>query len=292
LIYKRIDLPHQYHNLHHQYHNLHTLHYTLEQKAEIQIHQFRWAITIMMTSKPAVFQALLLLIFTTLVRSDTLGSSTASTLPAAATSLGPIPTPTCYTADAGLDAPSVKSHIQEYCGNKAVWDLRIIPNISRGKGNSTGVSLAESYSVSYPISGSNDLLWLGVKFSNETCSGFSSFTIGTTDEEKYAYCARRFEAILNTCGKTGGSMKDVCINYSIIRSTSDVKPYEDTQPLGWFTCKKTDTSLLVGNPGALANTCQCWYSNYPGLTDTFKMPSDSNVGCNGTMTTDLLHPIG
>jgi hypothetical protein len=195
-----------------------------------------------MTSKLAVFQVLLLLISTTLVRATAVGASTLSTSMIALTPA--LPTLTCYTADAGLDKAPVGTHIKDYCGNKTVWDLRLIPAIRSGNGNLTDVTLTESYAVSYGIFGSTDVLWLGVKFSNETCSGYSSFIIGNTEDEKYTYCARRFESILDTCSKKGGLMKDVCINYSIIRSTSNANPYQDTKDLGDFPCKKTTIVVI------------------------------------------------
>jgi hypothetical protein len=213
--------------------------------------------------------------------------ATATSAPSGGQATG-IPNPTCYKADAGLDQTSIEQHIKDFCGDKNFWETVLVPAVSYGTGRtSDGSGKAEGVDQNYTLSGTTDLLWLGTMFTNDTCIGYSKFTIGSNDDEKLKYCTDRFENILNGCTKTGGSLQDVCIVYTIIRQQAGFNPYDDAKKPGDFTCGKTDTSAIGGDSSPLKNTCTCWYSNYPGLQDTFKMPSSGD--CKDTNRADLLN---
>ncbi|KAI4596708.1 hypothetical protein KJ359_005050 [Pestalotiopsis sp. 9143b] len=207
-----------------------------------------------------------------------------------------LPTPTCSSDnDPGFDQASTEDHIQTFCGDKTFWETVLVPPVSVGTGlTSDGRGKAIGVTANYTLPGTTDLLWLGMEFTNDTCIGFSQFTTGTTDREKLDHCTERFDTILNGCqtgtttAKTGGQLQDVCIVYTIMRHSSDVDPYDAySKDNGDFTCKQTDVSDIGGDSSPLKNTCTCWYSNYPGLFDTFKMPPSGD--CKDTNKADILN---
>lgn len=207
-----------------------------------------------------------------------------------------LPTPTCSSdKDPGFDQASTEDHIQTFCGDKTFWETVLVPPVSVGTGvTSGGRSKAIGVTANYTLSGTTDLLWLGMEFTNDTCIGYSQFTTGTTDREKLDHCTERFDQILNGCqtgtttAKTGGQLQDVCIVYTIMRHSNDVDPYDAYfKDNGDFTCNQTDVSDIGGDSSPLKNTCTCWYSNYPGLFDTFKMPPSGE--CKDTNKADILN---
>lgn len=119
-------------------------------------------------------------------------------------------------------------------------------------------------------------------------------SVGANDREKLSHCTQRFDKVLNGCQtdtttkKTGGQLQDVCIVYTIMRYKAGVNPFDDVfKNEGDLTCKKTDTSAIGGDSSPLKNTCTCWYSNFPKLYDTFKMPSSGD--CKDTNRAHLLN---
>ncbi|KAI1843514.1 hypothetical protein JX266_010340 [Neoarthrinium moseri] len=190
---------------------------------------------------------------------------------------------------------TTKDHIQSFCGDKTSWHTVIVPPVSFGTGSTNdGRGKAIGVTANYTLPGTSDLMWLELEFANGICIGYSQFTVGTNDQEKFSHCTERFGRILNDCqtgttaAKTGGQLQDVCIVYTIMRHSGNVNPYDAFfEHGGEFTCKQTDVSAIGGDSSPLKNTCTCWYSNYPGLYDTFKMPLSGN--CKDTSKADIVN---
>ena len=205
----------------------------------------------------------------------------------------PIPSASCAGDGISFPQPVAESFIDTFCREKQFWNTVLTPAISFGTGQTKdgrGKALAVSDSVA--LTGTNNNLWAGLMFANDTCIGFFPFTSGQTDQEKIDNCKAYFDPILNGCqtntttDKKGGTLRDVCAVYVLTVRPNGVNPFQDITPnLGSFTCKETDTSIIGGSSSPLAGTCTCWYANYPGLTDIFKMPSSKN--CADTQTGDL-----
>ncbi|KAJ9635949.1 hypothetical protein H2199_008303 [Coniosporium tulheliwenetii] len=180
--------------------------------------------------------------------------------------------------------PPAEASIDSFCNQRQYWDTVLVPSVSFGTGQTNdGRGKALGVSEVYNLEGTSDKLWLGVFFARDGCVGSTPFTLGQTDQEKLDHCKARFGTVLNGChtdtmtGKKGGTLRDGCAVYTVTTRPNGEKPFE-----GWdanqgdFTCKETDTSAIGGPASPLHGTCTCWYSGYPGLIDTFKMPASKN----------------
>ncbi|EQB57145.1 hypothetical protein CGLO_02782 [Colletotrichum gloeosporioides Cg-14] len=188
----------------------------------------------------------------------------------------PIPDPECSFEGPAFSQPEAEEHINNFCSNSAYWENVIVSPLANGTAEtSDGNPKSSGTSYPYKITGSGDRLWLGLMYSRESCTGTFRFTLGKTDEEKRDYCRARFRTILNGCqtdtttAKKGGILNKECGTYGVIASKDNPfsmeKWYGD---LGTLVCE--DTLAVDGSP--LRGTCTCWYSNYPGLTEVYKMP--------------------
>lgn len=203
------------------------------------------------------------------------------------------PAPKCATDGTSFAQPPVEDFISTFCGNKDYWNTLIVPPISYGNGNdSAGVPKAFGNSDSFDLPGTSNKLWLDLSFSTDGCVGSFMFAQGKDDASKLAHCKARFDTILNGCqtntidSKLGGTLDDVCAIYSVTAAPKDKTVFGSTIDTGAFKCKPTDTSATGGDTSLFANTCTCWYSNFPKSTDVFKMPKSGN--CDDTDKTALL----
>ncbi|KAF3811108.1 hypothetical protein GCG54_00010444 [Colletotrichum gloeosporioides] len=188
----------------------------------------------------------------------------------------PIPDPECSFEGPAFSQPEAEEHINNFYSNSAYWENVIVSPLPNGTAEtSDGNPKSSGTSYPYKITGSGDRLWLGLMYSRESCTGTFRFTLGKTDEEKRDYCRARFRTILNGCqtdmttAKKGGILNAGCGTYGVIASKDDPfsmeKWYGD---LGTLVCEDT----LAVDESPLRGTCTCWYSNYPGLTEVYKMP--------------------
>ncbi|KAF4304349.1 hypothetical protein GTA08_BOTSDO08340 [Botryosphaeria dothidea] len=206
-----------------------------------------------------------------------------------------VPAPSCATEGTKFPQPPVEDFITSFCSDKRFWDTMIVPPISTGTGQtSDGKGKAMGVEASYDLPGTSDKLWLELAFATDSCTGSFLFAQGTDDASKIEHCRARFRTALNGCQtgtideKLGGTVRDVCAVYAITARPEGEDPFnEEEKDNGDFTCKETDTSQIGGADSPLAGTCTCWYSNSPGLTDVFKMPSSGN--CKDTNKADLLN---
>lgn len=137
------------------------------------------------------------------------------------------------------------------------------------------------------------MLQLGLDFAKANCTGSFMFASGQDDSAKLDHCTARFGSILDRCqtdttdGKLGGTLQDVCAVYTVVAAPGD-DLFLDVDPPGHgdFECKPTDTSAVGGDSSVLANTCTCWYTDFPDNNDIFKMPSSGN--CDDTKKWELL----
>lgn len=84
--------------------------------------------------------------------------------------------------------------IQQFCSNKAWWDVNIVPAVSFGTGSGhKALGVIDNFTVNSDA----DRLYLDVSW-KAGCMGSSLFTVGATDSDKLTHCKTRFLTILGT----------------------------------------------------------------------------------------------
>jgi hypothetical protein len=79
---------------------------------------------------------------------------------------------------------------------------------------------------------------------------------------------------------------DTCAEYFITARPKGERPFQDHWKNGGdLKCEETDKSKIGGEESILHGTCTCWYANYPGHLDTFKMPKSGK--CSDVHPNDL-----
>ncbi|KEF57471.1 uncharacterized protein A1O9_05388 [Exophiala aquamarina CBS 119918] len=161
--------------------------------------------------------------------------------------------------------------VQQYCSNKAWWEVNIVPAVTFGDGSG---HKALGVSDNFTVNGSADKLCLDVSW-KPGCMGSSLFTVGATDGDKKSYCTTRFLAALNGCDtsstdkKYGGGLVDNCLVYRIgaVAADADV-PFTVFTGGPEFSCTDGDASF---DP-SFSNACSCFYTGEPETVALFDKP--------------------
>ncbi|KAK1709737.1 uncharacterized protein BDZ83DRAFT_591747 [Colletotrichum acutatum] len=187
-----------------------------------------------------------------------------------------IPSPNCTHSGKTFAQQRAEGFIDYFCDKKEWWNYIFAPPISLGLDHtSDGRKKMAAAGAGYSIPGTGDSVWIGLRFSRDSCSGFFPFTLGNTDGEKADHCKKRFRAILNGCGtdtvttKKEGMLVDGCRVYQIAVAANNPFTVDELyKDQGDLICKDNDKSLK--------GTCICNYAGYPGLTDVFERPASNS----------------
>lgn len=184
--------------------------------------------------------------------------------------------PQCDKEDGdGILEDQANDVIDSLCDEIAMWEnTLIVPPISIGAGatkdgRNKGLGV---YNRGPKVEGTDDRIWSGVTFSEDTCTG--NFMVATGETEKdIAECKSHLKTILSGCGSAGGTLKDSCQVWYLKLSKKDPGD-EFWKDKGEVECDDvcTDDECREMLGDDLADACKCWYSNYDTVTAQFDRP--------------------